>query len=221
MKLALSQSIIILVVGLLCAVSGAKQSLIRQCSCDEYSSCKQMVNKVLPKCANRCQHHLVSSGANFEALKMCAKKQESRLKATFDCLEKSYPNACAKGVPKKLPQRYKFGIELALVKELQNTMKEANIKADVNPLVEIAKKFGRCARNCIAKKTDYCMESKKCVYDLPSDTELVKQSKQCLIQSKFLVPEVVQELCFCVADAGLQKLRPTCKAIPLKRVFGQ
>ncbi|VDD96357.1 unnamed protein product [Enterobius vermicularis] len=188
--------------------------MIRQCTCTEFESCKEKVIHATPRCAEKCQHHVVSLGVDFKAVRQCAVEKHAELEATFDCMEKANPDACAHGTPKMIPERYKLGIELALVKEFKKMVDEAKVDTNLLPAIGLARKYSKCVRKCVAKNTEGCFEGRVCSYDLPDDDTLVQQGKQCSIKSGFLTATTIRRLCDCAVDAGLKQLEPTCKLIP-------
>lgn len=78
--------------GAMLAIGGNAQ-MIRQCQCSEVQPCKNAyVNSIIP-CADSCQSHAASVGANYQKLRSCILQREGAIRSTLQCSEGKLSNS--------------------------------------------------------------------------------------------------------------------------------
>uniref|UniRef100_A0A0K0EJW7 Chondroitin proteoglycan 4 domain-containing protein n=1 Tax=Strongyloides stercoralis TaxID=6248 RepID=A0A0K0EJW7_STRER len=184
--------------------------MIKQCVCSEIQPCVNKFSDSVMVCADQCQHHVAKTGANYQSLRACVLSKESMIKNTIKCQNDKLANTCAKRPGNMVKKRYEETMKIAAISEINKMLTSSGVLSQVKPLLGIGKKFYSCVSKCMKTKAGNCQEN--CGLDLPSDTVMVQQTKQCAQASGFTTP-VVREMCKCAVQAGLSQLNGVCDKV--------
>ncbi|CEF65800.2 Hypothetical protein SRAE_2000047600 [Strongyloides ratti] len=184
--------------------------MIKQCVCSEIQPCLGKFSDSVIVCADQCQHHIAKTGANYQALRSCILSKEPMIKSTIKCQNDKLSDTCAKRPGNMVKKRYEETIKIAAISEINKMLSSSGVLSQVKPLLGVGKKFYGCVAKCMKSKAGNCQDN--CGLDLPSDTVMVQQTKQCAKASGFSTP-VVRDLCGCAVKAGLSQLNGVCDKI--------
>uniref|UniRef100_A0AC34FNS1 Uncharacterized protein n=1 Tax=Panagrolaimus sp. ES5 TaxID=591445 RepID=A0AC34FNS1_9BILA len=197
---------------LLVAITASNAVKIPQCKCSAIEPCKNAyANSIMP-CADQCKSFASAVGADYAKLRQCLVAKEPQLRKTMACVEASHGNACAKGNPLMVEKRYPETLKIAALSEINSMLVKNGIASQVKGLMSTGKKLFGCMRKCVDAKAGNCAKKLGCGLQLPADNVLVKNAKQCAIQSGFNTAGI-RELCNCAAGAGVRGLAGVCNKL--------
>uniref|UniRef100_A0A7E4V3N0 Chondroitin proteoglycan 4 domain-containing protein n=1 Tax=Panagrellus redivivus TaxID=6233 RepID=A0A7E4V3N0_PANRE len=197
-----------------CLLNLATAQMIRQCSCAEVGPCKnQYANSVIP-CADQCQKHAASVGANYPQLRACLVSHEAQFRAAMTCMEQKHSQSCSNGGGGMVQKRYPETLKIAAMSEIDSMLNKLGIAGQVKGLMATGKKLFSCMRKCVDAKAGGCGKKLGCGLQLPADSVLVQQAKQCAIQAGFNTP-TLQSICKCAAASGISQLNAICPRIQI------
>ncbi|WKX89786.1 hypothetical protein Q1695_008995 [Nippostrongylus brasiliensis] len=200
---------------LLVAIVGQVHSqMIRQCSCQEFEPCKRGASGNIMQCADQCQSHIAALGASYPAMRGCLQSKEGILNAAIQCQAGQLAGACSRGGGGSVPKRYPETLKIAAYSEINAMLARSGIQAEAKGFMAAGKKFASCIMKCMERGSGSCIKRLGCGLALPPDNVLVQSAKQCAIRSGFNTP-TVQQLCGCVANAGVRSLAPLCGRIQI------
>ncbi|KAI6234506.1 hypothetical protein M3Y99_00802700 [Aphelenchoides fujianensis] len=181
----------------------AHSQMIPQCTCAEVAPCKNAYENSILTCADSCQHFVTALGANYGKLRQCLLAQEPKLQQTIRCTEGKHANACAATKGKMVPKRYPETLKANRrpVGDQPNAQPVGCQRPGANVHGRGQEALLVC-QTCMDKKSGNCAKKLGCGLQLPADTVLVQNAKQCAIQSGFNTG-TVQSLCNCASGAGL------------------
>jgi len=190
---------------------------IRQCTCAEVEPCRQSYISSAEACVDSCKDYAAKVGADFEQLKKCIMPQNgAKLNAALKCFQKANPNACADKEGGTVPKRFPETLRVAAIAEIDRQMTQSGVSKELKTeLMGNGKSFYGCVRTCLDKKTFDCINKLGCGLKLPSDNVIVKQERQCLIQSG-IDSAALHEACKCAVQAGVKQLEPICNKITVE-----
>ncbi|KJH51626.1 hypothetical protein DICVIV_02162 [Dictyocaulus viviparus] len=199
----------IVLFGLICFV---RSQLIRECTCDEFEPCKKSTIHSVMQCADQCQSHITSLGASYPAARKCLHSKEDLLNAVMKCESAEFANACAKGPGGKVPKRYPETLRIAAYSELNAMLARSGIQNQAKEYMAAGKKFLACISRCSERGGGNCFKKLGCGLALPPDNVIVQTTKKCAIRNGFNT-QAVQEMCHCMAKAGVRNLERICSKI--------
>uniref|UniRef100_A0A0N4ZUR0 Uncharacterized protein n=1 Tax=Parastrongyloides trichosuri TaxID=131310 RepID=A0A0N4ZUR0_PARTI len=208
MKFISKLSIVFLIVASYSSLTVSQ--MIKQCVCNEIQPCLGKFSDSVIVCADQCQHHIAKTGANYQALRSCIMSKESMIKNTIKCQNDKLSNTCAKRPGNMVKKRYEETIKIAAISEINKMLSSSGVLSQVKPLLGVGKKFYGCVNKCMKAKAGNCQDN--CGLDLPTDTVMVQQTKQCAQSAGFSTP-VVRDLCRCAVNAGLTQLNGVCDKV--------
>ncbi|CAB3407877.1 unnamed protein product [Caenorhabditis bovis] len=198
---------------LLCFVPATFQQMIRECSCAEIQPCLNAAQGGFMKCADKCQNHVAAMGANYPQLRQCILAKEPAIAQVAECSKNTMRNACSNGGGGMVRKRYPETLKLAAFTEINGILTRSGIQAEAKGFLSVGKKFATCVMKCMDRgSTGSCYKKLGCGLDLPPDSVVVRNTKQCAIQSGFNTAGV-RQLCNCVAASGVRNLAPLCNRI--------
>ncbi|KAI1728393.1 hypothetical protein DdX_00571 [Ditylenchus destructor] len=202
-------------IALVCGIVGfSNAQMVTQCQCSDIEPCKAAYLNTIQPCMDQCQQHASAMGANYAQIKQCLMQHEPKLRATVACAEGMHSDACARGSPQMVPKRYPETLKIAALSEINKMLSKSGISGQAQSLLSVGKKIYGCVQSCMNKKAGNCEKKLKCGLSLPSDQVLVQHAKQCAIQSGFNTA-TAQQLCNCVAAAGVKQLAGICGKIQI------
>uniref|UniRef100_A0AC35TPR8 Uncharacterized protein n=1 Tax=Rhabditophanes sp. KR3021 TaxID=114890 RepID=A0AC35TPR8_9BILA len=206
---------LILIACLSCLIYSTTAQKIKQCMCSDIAPCKQKFSESVNVCIDQCKSHASKLGADYGVLRQCFASKEHMIKATIQCEDAKLAGSCARVPGNMVNKRFEETLKLAAMSEMSNILQSSGVLNQVKPLMGTGKKFYGCVSKCMKIKSGNCQEKLKCGLDLPTDTVLVQQTKQCAIQSGFNTG-VVRELCNCAVKAGVRQLAGVCDKIVIQ-----
>ncbi|KAK5968292.1 hypothetical protein GCK32_002721 [Trichostrongylus colubriformis] len=199
----------------LLAIFGAVQSqMIRQCTCQEFEPCKRQSTANIMQCADQCQSHVTALGGSYPAMRSCLQSKEPLIRAIIQCQSQELAGACARGPGGKVPKRYPETLKLAAYTEINNILAKSGVQAEAKGFLAAGKKFSSCIMKCMERGGGNCLKKLNCGLALPPDNVLVQTAKRCAIRNGLNTP-AVQQLCKCMAGAGVRGIAPLCSRIQI------
>jgi hypothetical protein len=113
-----------------------------------------------------------------------------------------------------IPKRYPETLKIAAMSEINRMLSRSGVSGQVQSLLSQGKKFVSCMKSCMDKRSGGCAKRLGCGLDLPSDSVIVQQAKQCAISSGFNT-QAVQEMCKCAAGSGISQLNSICPRLQI------
>ncbi|GMS93130.1 hypothetical protein PENTCL1PPCAC_15305 [Pristionchus entomophagus] len=205
----------LLIVGLalMLVVCGEGTEMQRQCLCTESEACVAKVPDAIETCADSCKQHVTKLGASYPEAYKCVNAHRSKFEAALECGHQHFKDACTNSTtPKMVPRIYPETMQLAVVHEVTSLLKKSGILSQATKLLMAGRKAAGCMIAC-GKKTD-CWKL-QCSLDFPSNNEVVAVSKACAIKAGYTTP-VAKEICNCLADVGIDQLKPLCSKITIE-----
>jgi len=200
----------LVVASLLFALSADAQ-MVPQCICNKVSSCKQQLVSAARSCAENCKGSFSGLG-NLNALKGCIQQHEGAIQGTVNCVQNSYPSACANHEGNRVPKRHLGTLKLALSNELMRIFRSWGVKSQADELMRMGNSLFSCMHRCMTDSTGNCEKKMNCGLDLPSDNALASTIINCATQNGFDA-RGVKNLCQCAVDAGAKQYASTCQRI--------
>ncbi|CAG9531361.1 unnamed protein product [Cercopithifilaria johnstoni] len=189
------------------------QKMIRQCMCDEVEPCKTIAVKSILPCADKCQKYISSISRNYQQIRSCFQQKQQVINGTIMCSQNSFPNSCVHGrVANLIPRRYTKSIELAAMNEINKDLHRMGIADQIASILTQGRHFFRCFQSCMTRRLDKCTTG--CGLDLPPDNAVVQIIKTCAINMG-LHTATIQDLCFCLNNAGIQQLADICPRVQI------
>ncbi|KAK6056200.1 hypothetical protein COOONC_06295 [Cooperia oncophora] len=121
---------------------------------------------------------------------------------------------CARGPGQTVPKRYPETLKIAAFSEINSMLSRSGIQAEARSFLAAGKKFSSCLMRCIDRSGGNCFKKLNCGLALPPDNVLVQQAKRCAISRGFNT-QGIQQLCNCMAGAGIRGLAPLCPRIQI------
>uniref|UniRef100_A0AC34G3V9 Uncharacterized protein n=1 Tax=Panagrolaimus sp. ES5 TaxID=591445 RepID=A0AC34G3V9_9BILA len=184
-------------------ISTVYSQMIPQCLCTQVAPCKKEYEESVIPCADQCQKYASAVGADYTKLRQCLVQQQPQIQSTMKCVEEKYANSCASVPGAMVKKRYPETLKIAAMSEINSMLSKLGISNEVKGLLSTGKKLFSCMRKCLDNKAGNCAKTLGCGLDLPSDSTMVKNAKQCAVESGFDTPGV-QQICQCASRAGVR-----------------
>jgi len=186
--------------------------MVDKCLCSAIAPCKQAFKESVIPCIDSCQGQLSALGASPAALRACFSSKQGMLQSVISCVEGDTANSCANspGGP-KIPKRYPETLKIAALGEIKRMLSQMGVGGQSELFMSVGQKMFGCVNKCMNRKAGSC-DKKRCGLDLPADSVLVQQAKQCAIAGGLNTANV-QQICQCAVNAGVKGLAGICPKI--------
>uniref|UniRef100_A0AC34QDI6 Uncharacterized protein n=1 Tax=Panagrolaimus sp. JU765 TaxID=591449 RepID=A0AC34QDI6_9BILA len=217
---------------------------VRQCSCEEQSSCVEEIKNQVFDCGDDCFPKFKKLTENTENLKQCIDSKEIVFNNFVKCVQTNLHacqcidskeivfnnfvkcvqtnlHACVqtKNGPKIPKHDLKKMFDFAVSKvttQRDSLLKNAAVKP-IHDVVETALDFGGCVKDCFMEKqkNGFCFDKKNC-QPLITEKKAISTLKKCIRDLDW--KKEAGELCDCSVKAGVSSLEKYC---PMLRIMGQ
>ncbi|CAI4222400.1 unnamed protein product [Auanema sp. JU1783] len=188
--------------------------MVPHCTCAQVAPCENGAKSNIMQCADQCQKHVADLGASYPAMRSCLLAKEPMLQSVINCEKSQLKGACAASPGGQVPKRYPETLKMAAYTEINSILSRSGIQAEAKAFLAAGKKLASCVMKCMQRGTGQCFKRLGCGLALPPDNVIVQSTKRCAIQAGFNTPGV-QQLCNCVASAGVRNLAALCNRIQI------
>jgi len=201
----------------LLVLSHAQQ--VKQCSCDEGKKCLGDLKVLAEGCIESCWGEVRPITNNPAALRKCFNDKGSNIEGFVKCFVDGMQGCAAGGaqIPKQDFDHIITAAEDRIRKTAEKTLNDlgSENKATVQPVIDVAEKFGACYKTCIRQKitNDFCLSTHKCQPLMPGEKKAKQIMHSCMAKQD--LKHHSGDVCDCALAAGVVQLATYCPVLDL------